>query len=111
MLEATIRIDTQQRDLLYPYLIHFAEALETFDDPERAWIGRAVLEALGPEPDGVQAIYELPRSPEIRAFLIEVRDTEWSNVDGGGSIAPQRSADALATASRLLLEFAPPAVA
>jgi hypothetical protein len=111
VLEPTIRIDTEQRDLLYRYLIQYAEALDTFDDPERAWVARAVLEALGAEPDGDQALYELPRSPEIRAFLIEVRDMEWDNVDGGESVDPERSADALATASRLLLDFPPPATA
>ena len=105
MLAPIIFIDTEQRNLLYRYLVRFAEALEKFDDPGRAWIGRAVLEAIGSEPDGDQAIYELPRSPEIRAFLVEIRDTEWDNVDCGESADPERSAEALATASRLLLEF------
>jgi len=105
MLEPVICIDTDERNLLYPYLVHFAKAIETFEDPERAWIGRAVLEALGPELEGNKALYELPRSPEIRAFLVEIRNTEWDNVDGAESTDPERSADALATASRLLLEF------
>ena len=83
MLEPTIRIDAEQRNLLYRFLDHYAEAIETLDDPERAGVGRAVLEALGPEIDGDQALYELPTSPEVRAFLTECRDCEWETIDCG----------------------------
>ena len=107
MLQPMIRIDTEQRNLLYRFLGHFDEAMETLDDPERARIGRAVLEALGPEIDGDQALYELPTSPEVRAFLTECRDCEWETIDCGGSTDPERSADLLATAERLLLDFEP----
>ena len=105
MLEPTIRIDTEKRNLLYRFLDLYAEAIETSDDRERAQVGRAVLEALGPEIDGGQAHYELPTSPEIRAFLTEVRDCEWETIDCGESTDPERSADVLATAERLLLDF------
>ena len=54
MLEPTIRIDAEQRNLLYRFLDLYAEVIEAFDDPERALVGRAVLEALGPEIDGDQ---------------------------------------------------------
>jgi hypothetical protein len=107
MLESIIRIDTEQRDVLFRFLVHYSEAIATLDDSERARVGRVVLEALGPELYGRRAQYELPRSPDIHTFLIEVRDTEWVNVDGGESDDPERSADALATASRLLLDFEP----
>ena len=70
-------------------------------------VGRAVLEALGPEIDGDQALYELPTSPEVRAFLTECRDCEWETIDCGESTDPERSADVLATAERLLLDFEP----
>jgi hypothetical protein len=105
MLETTIRIDAEQRNLLYRFLDHYAEAIETLDDPERTGVGRAVLEAL--EIDGDQALYELPTSPEVRAFLTECRDCEWETIDCGVSTDPERSADLLATAERLLLDFEP----
>jgi hypothetical protein len=105
MLEPTIRIDAEQRNLLYRFLDHYAEAIETFDDPDRALVGRAVLDALGPEIDADHALYELPSSPEIRAFLTEVRDCEWETIDCGGSTDPERTADLLATVERLLLDF------
>jgi len=105
MLEPTIRIDTEQRNLLYRFLDHYAEAIETPDDSERARVGRAVLEALGPEIDGEKALYELPTSPEVRAFLTECRDCEWETIDCGESTDLERSADLLATAERLLLDF------
>ena len=107
MVEPTIRIDTEQRNLLYRFLDHYAEAIESLDGSERAAVGRAVLEALGPEIDGEQALYELPTSPEVRAFLTECRDCEWETIDCGGSTDPERSADLLATAERLLLDFEP----
>jgi len=105
MLEPMMRINTEQRNLLYRFLDLYAEAIETFNDPERALVGRAVLEALGPEIDGEKPLYELPTSPEIRAFLTEVRDCEWETIDCGGSTDPERTADLLATAERLLLDF------
>lgn len=105
MLEPTIRIDTEQRNLLYRFLDHYAEAIETLDDSDRAGVGRAVLEALGPEIDGEKDLYELPTSPEVRAFLTECRDCEWETIDCGASTDLERSADLLATAERLLLDF------
>jgi hypothetical protein len=105
MRPPSITIDLEERNLLHRFTVHYEEAIETLDDPERAGVGLAVLVALGQAADGDHGTYQLPLSAEIRDFLIEVRDTEWKTLDSGEGADREQSADLLATVSRLLLEF------
>lgn len=82
MPELTIEIDPGQRDLLRDHAAaHNQAVLGAFDDRY------------------------VPASPEVRTFLTETRDSEWEALDFGEAVDPEHSANILATAERILLDF------